>query len=162
MVSFRDITSSILVMSPCFLGKPVFSKMYEFPENFSLLSRILCHYDPKELETAEVLSIPVQLVIVLGMIAHDPLMSLFLTCKFPSVPRTLLSHPSILVLPMFTFYTFRTTNTCWSKKQGDAMELVMSRKDTLINVCISPVGFCAVTVLMAAYLGLRVFHQPEM
>ena len=111
-------------MSPCFLGKPVFSKMDEFPENFSLLSRILCHYDPKALEMAEVLSIPVQLVIVLGMIAHDPLMSLFLTCKFPSVPRTLLSHPSILVLPMFTFYTFRTTNTCWSKTQWDKMVLV--------------------------------------
>ena len=128
----------------------------------SLLSRILRNYNPKDLETAEVLSITVRVLIVLAMISHGPLMSLFLTCTFASSPRTLLSHPSILVLPMFTFYTFRTTKTCWSKKQGDRMELVMSLKDTIINVCISLVGFFAATVLMAAYLGLQVFQQPEM
>ena len=42
------------------------------------------------------------------------------------------------------------------------MELVMSLSDTIINVCLSLVGFFAATVLMAAYLGLRVFQQPEM
>ena len=38
----------------------------------SLLSRILRNYNPKELETAEVLSIPVRVVIVLAMISHGP------------------------------------------------------------------------------------------
>ena len=42
------------------------------------------------------------------------------------------------------------------------MELVMSLTDTIINVCISLVGFLAATVLMAAFLGVRVFEQPEM
>ena len=42
------------------------------------------------------------------------------------------------------------------------MELVMSLTDTIINVCLSLVGFFAATVLMAAYLGPRVFEQPEM
>ena len=42
------------------------------------------------------------------------------------------------------------------------MELVMSLIDTIINVCLSLLGFFAATILMAAYLGLRVFEQPEM
>ena len=40
--------------------------------------------------------------------------------------------------------------------------MVMSLTGTIVNVCISFVGFLAVTVVMAAYLGLRVFQQPEM
>ena len=42
------------------------------------------------------------------------------------------------------------------------MELVMSLKDAIINVCVSLVGFFGSTVLMACYLGLRVFNQHEM
>ena len=42
------------------------------------------------------------------------------------------------------------------------MGLVMSLTGTIINVCISLVGFIGATVLMAAYMGLRVFQQPEM
>ena len=105
---------------------------------------------------------PVRVVIMFASVLHGPLMSLLLTCTFASSPRTLLSHPSILILPMFTFYTFRTTETCWSKKQGDRMGLVMSLTGTIINVCISLVGFIGATVLMAAYMGLRLFQQPEM
>ena len=128
----------------------------------SLLSRILRNYNTFEGEPTEVLSIPVRVGIVFAMILHGPLISSLLTCTFASSPRTLLSHPSILVLPMFTFYTFKTTKSCWSKKPGDRMELVMSLKDTIINVCVSLVGFFAATVLMACYLGLRVFNQHEM
>ena len=42
------------------------------------------------------------------------------------------------------------------------MELVMSPMDTIINVCISLVGFFAAIVLMSAHLGLQVFQQPKM
>ena len=37
------------------------------------------------------------------------------------------------------------------------MELVMSPMDTIINVCISLVGFFAATVLMAVYLPAYLF-----
>ena len=65
------------------------------------------------------------------------LLSIFSTVNFHSISslKILYRHPSLIILPTFTFFTFSKTSLC----NGDS-RVIFSRKFTWLNVAVSTLG----------------------
>ena len=75
--------------------------------------------------------------------------SVITTYNYRSVWRTMLAHPSIFVIPIFTYYTFETNNIGFQKKKVEEIELRLSKRWSIANLVCKTIGF----LIEAAIIG---------
>ena len=78
-----------------------------------------------------------QMLSLTSMFGPGLLLSVLSLCHYRLAPRDVLSHPSLLLLPVFTYFTFRASGCCTSHPGG---RLAFSRTWTLANLGLSLAG----------------------
>ena len=77
---------------------------------------------------------------------------LLATCTswHPGILTTFLSHPSILLLPTFTHFTFASsTFSCGSRAKAACVDLMFSERATMANTLLSLVGHLVCSLLLS-------------
>merc|ERR1719510_254088 len=81
------------------------------------------------------------------------LLSLLAVCRYRKCMRDILAHPSLLLLPVFSHFTFslNTSFCCWKREETQA-RLALSRNWTFANIGTSIVGLA---ILIGIYSTVR-------
>ena len=109
------------------------------------------------------ISEPTRIILILTMFLPGFILALMSVCNYNGCIKNILSHPSLLLLPIFTLYTF-SINRKWSTGKEDTA-VTFSRNWTLANIVLSVPGHIAFGVLWlntytGPYTKLYLFFFP--
>ena len=78
------------------------------------------------------------------------LTALLSLCHSRDSARNILRHPSLLLLPVFSHFTFSVNSLCWGKRAKKEVKVMFSRRATLVNVMLSFLCFLGYALIIHA------------
>ena len=95
-------------------------------------------------------SIFMQTLAVFGLFIPQTLLAIFSTIGWSKASlKILLHHPSLILLPTFTFFTFAKIRTCCGPQN---LRIMFSKKFTFYNMVISTIYVAVMAYLSISYL----------
>ena len=67
-------------------------------------------------------------------------LALLCLCHYRGSVRNILGHPSLLLLPIFSHFTFSVNSFCWGKRFKPHVRVMFSRRATMANIGLSALG----------------------
>ena len=112
-----------------------------------------------------------QLLSVVAMFGPGLLLAIFSMCRYHQSLRDILWHPSLLLLPVFTFFTFRASRedrqvrVAFSKPNQSKVMVTFSKAYTLANMALSFGGYVLYITISPAieedFYGPGLQQMPE-
>ena len=78
------------------------------------------------------------------------LTALLSLCHSRESIQNILRHPSLLLLPVFSHFTFSVNSFCWGKRAKMEVKVMFSRRATLVNVGLSFLGLLGYMLIIHA------------